>query len=117
LKPGAPLLPDRSSESGGNELFKIAWFTTQNLCSAEAELRDSPTAVSLRKPEWINQTGSGMYHPIVKELVLPGQQEGVQTNPDSTERFGFCQAQTGIDSVGKMATTFFGTLAYGIASR
>ena len=27
-----------------------------------------------------NQTGSGMYHPIVKEQVIPGQLEGLQTN-------------------------------------
>jgi hypothetical protein len=31
-----------------------------------------------------NQTGSGMYHPIVKEQVLPGQLEELQTNPDCT---------------------------------
>jgi hypothetical protein len=35
-----------------------------------------------RNPFEANQTGSGMFHPIVKELELPGQQEGVQTNPD-----------------------------------
>ena len=31
-----------------------------------------------------NQTGSGLYHPIVKELVLPGRQEELRTNPDYT---------------------------------
>src|ERR1700676_3639203 len=33
-----------------------------------------------------------MYHPIVKELVLPGLQEGQQTNPDTTETLSNCQA-------------------------
>jgi hypothetical protein len=33
-----------------------------------------------------------MYHPIVKELVLPGLQEGQQTNPDTTETLSTCQA-------------------------
>ena len=32
-----------------------------------------------------SQTGSGMYHPIVKEQVLPGQLEGQQTNADNSE--------------------------------
>jgi len=27
-----------------------------------------------------------MYHPIVKEQVNPGQLEGLQTNPDTTEQ-------------------------------
>jgi len=31
-----------------------------------------------------NQTGSGLYHPIVKELVLPGRQEELRTNHDYT---------------------------------
>src|SRR5271156_3332445 len=39
-----------------------------------------------------NQTGSGMYHPIVKEQVNPGQLEGLQTNPDTTEQVPKCQA-------------------------
>ena len=39
-----------------------------------------------------NQTGSGMYHPIVKEQVNPGQLEGLQTNPDTTEQGSKCQA-------------------------
>jgi hypothetical protein len=33
-----------------------------------------------------------MYHPIVKEQVNPGQLEGLQTNPDTTERAARCQA-------------------------
>jgi hypothetical protein len=33
-----------------------------------------------------------MYHPIVKELVLPGLQEGQQTSPDTTETLSNCQA-------------------------
>jgi hypothetical protein len=32
-----------------------------------------------------NQTGSGLFHPIVKEQVLPGQLAGLKTNPDTTE--------------------------------
>jgi hypothetical protein len=39
-----------------------------------------------------NQTGSGMYHPIVKEQVNPGQLEGLQTNPDTIEPYLKCQA-------------------------
>jgi len=39
-----------------------------------------------------NQTGSGMYHPIVKEQVNPGQLEGLQTNPDTIEPCPKCQA-------------------------
>src|SRR6202030_1557911 len=39
-----------------------------------------------------NQTGSGMYHPIVKEQVIPGQLEGLQTNRHSTDPPSKCQA-------------------------
>ena len=38
-----------------------------------------------------NQTGSGMYHPIVKERELPGRLEGLQTNPDTTHTPSRCQ--------------------------
>jgi hypothetical protein len=40
-----------------------------------------------------NQTGSGMYHPIVKEQVLPGQLEELQTNLHPTETQFQSQAQ------------------------
>jgi hypothetical protein len=40
---------------------------------------------ALRNPFRANQTGSGMFHQIVKEQVLPGQQEGVQTNANYIE--------------------------------
>jgi hypothetical protein len=40
-----------------------------------------------------NQTGSGLYHSIVKELVLPGLQEGLRTNPYSTDIYGGCQEE------------------------
>ncbi|MGH9699988.1 MAG: hypothetical protein ACRD52_11090, partial [Candidatus Acidiferrales bacterium] len=38
-----------------------------------------------------NQTGSGLIHPIVKEQVIPGQLEGLQTNPNPTEAPQICQ--------------------------
>ena len=47
-----------------------------------------------------NQTGSGLFHPIVKEQVLPGQLEGLQTDPHPITRFTPSQAQIQI---------FFGT--------
>jgi hypothetical protein len=34
-----------------------------------------------------------MYHPIVKELVLPGQLEELQTNPHATETHFQSQAE------------------------
>lgn len=40
------------------------------------------------------KTGSGMYHPIVKEQVIPGQLEGLQTNPHSRDAPLFCQAHS-----------------------
>ena len=39
-----------------------------------------------------NQTGSGMYHPIVKEQVIPGQLEGLQTNRHPIKSSLYCQA-------------------------
>ena len=46
-------------------------------------------------PKWAarNQTGSGLFHSIVKEQVIPGQLEGLQTNPNPTETFRSCQPQ------------------------
>jgi hypothetical protein len=38
-----------------------------------------------------NQTGSGLFHPIVKEQIIPGQLEGLQTNPHPTEATTLCQ--------------------------
>jgi len=40
---------------------------------------------------WANQTGSGLYHSIVKEQVLPGQLEGRQTIANSTDATLSCQ--------------------------
>ena len=37
--------------------------------------------VSVHPKQETNQTGSGLYHPIVKEQVLPGQLEGVADEP------------------------------------
>ncbi|MGC1580206.1 MAG: hypothetical protein WA766_01920, partial [Candidatus Acidiferrales bacterium] len=53
--------------------FYIARFHSKSHC----KFREGKP---LRNPFWANQTGSGMFHQIVKELVLPGLQEGVQTN-------------------------------------
>src|SRR6202041_1863727 len=39
-----------------------------------------------------NQTGSGLFHPIVKEQVLPGQLAGLKTNPDTIETYPGSQA-------------------------
>jgi hypothetical protein len=39
-----------------------------------------------------NQTGSGMYHPIVKEQVLPGQLEGLQAIRNYSDVPFPCQA-------------------------
>jgi len=39
-----------------------------------------------------NQTGSGLFHPIVKEQVIPGQLEGLQTNPNLIDSPLLCQA-------------------------
>ena len=35
-----------------------------------------------------------MYHPIVKEQVIPGQLEGLQTNPDTIETTSASQHDT-----------------------
>jgi hypothetical protein len=35
-----------------------------------------------------------MYHPIVKEQVIPGQLEGLQTNPDTIETASASQHDT-----------------------
>src|SRR5215469_13741999 len=40
-----------------------------------------------------NQTGSGMYHPIVKEQVFPGQLEGLQTNVNYRDWMLLCQGE------------------------
>jgi len=47
-----------------------------------------------------------MYHPIVKEQVLPGQLEGQQTNPDFTGArrdcqhvFAICLSDLGLSSI------------------
>jgi len=37
-----------------------------------------------KREQKANQTGSGLYHSIVKELVLPGRQEELRTNPNLT---------------------------------
>jgi hypothetical protein len=39
-----------------------------------------------------------MYHPIVKEQVIPGQLEGLQTNHHSTEAPSKCQALTPVEN-------------------
>jgi hypothetical protein len=33
-----------------------------------------------------------LFHPIVKEQIIPGQLEGLQTNPHPTEASVMCQA-------------------------
>ena len=35
-----------------------------------------------------------MYHPIVKEQIIPGQLEGLQTNPDTIETASASQHDT-----------------------
>jgi len=40
------------------------------------KFRDDRNELSNRLVVSQNQTGSGMYHPIVKEQVIPGQLEG-----------------------------------------
>ena len=54
---------------------------------------NSQIAYRLGTPKAIdkNQTGSGLIHPIVKERVIPGQLEGLQTNPNPTEARHSCQ--------------------------
>jgi hypothetical protein len=47
-----------------------------------------------RNPFRANQTGSGMFHQIVKELVLPGLQEGLRTNGDYSLTTIACQQRT-----------------------
>ena len=39
-----------------------------------------------------------MYHPIVKEQVIPGQLEGLQTNRHSTEAPSKCQALMSVEN-------------------
>jgi hypothetical protein len=50
---------------------------------------DSSSAVARRQQQ---KTGSGMYHPIVKEQVIPGQLEGLQTNRHPNKAPSHCQA-------------------------
>jgi hypothetical protein len=49
---------------------------------------DSSSAIARRQQQ---KTGSGMYHPIVKEQVIPGQLEGLQTNANYTDSPLLCQ--------------------------
>jgi hypothetical protein len=55
-----------------NELFTSLGFHSKSLSESAKQ--------ASRNPFRANQTGSGMFHQIVKELELPGLQEGVQTN-------------------------------------
>jgi len=45
-----------------------------------------------KREQKANQTGSGLYHSIVKELVLPGRQEELRTNPNLTDAVAQSQA-------------------------
>ena len=62
---------------GKNELVTSLGFHSKSLREFAKQ--------ALRDPFRANQTGSGMFHQIVKEQVLPGQQEGVKTNADYIE--------------------------------
>jgi hypothetical protein len=59
-----------------------------------------------------------MYHPIVKEQVNPGQLEGLQTNPDITERVAKCQALICCEKIDYLWISFaLGTIAWSSAAR
>jgi hypothetical protein len=59
---------------------------SRNLRFGKSEKRTVDRSVSQK-----NRTGSGLFYPIVKEQELPVQQEGVQTNPNTTDEQGICQ--------------------------
>jgi len=59
---------------------------SRNLHSGKTEKRTVDRSVSQK-----NRTGSGLFYPIVKEQELPVQQEGVQTNPNTTDARPTCQ--------------------------
>jgi hypothetical protein len=42
-----------------------------------------------------NQTGSGLFHSIVKEQNIPGQLEGLRTNANYSDWMLACQARFG----------------------
>jgi hypothetical protein len=64
----------------------------ENQCLPKQTLKLNPLHPgSLRYAE-SNQTGSGLFHSIVKEQIIPGQLEGLQTNPHPTESIDSCQS-------------------------
>ena len=75
----------------GNELFKSLGFTPP------PDTGDGVFSNSFRprlQEQKANQTGSGLFHSIVKELVLPGRQEELRTNANSTHALPQSQAPT-----------------------
>ncbi len=99
----------------GNELFKSLGFTlspgTIGTEGLPQGLIRSDQRVILKSPDGhptrkfgigrntkTNQTGSGLFHSIVKEQVLPGQLEGLRTNPNLIDADPDCQ---GINSCRK----------------
>ena len=89
LKPDVSTVPAEAATIGTNCLNRSVFISTSNTKQKILKLLLSRYTRNKRQ----NQTGSGLFHPIVKEQVLPGQQEGLQTNPDATGAFPFRQAQ------------------------
>ena len=75
------------SEPGSNSHLKLVLVNfSRNLRFGKSEKRTVDRSVSQK-----NRTGSGLFYPIVKEQELPVQQEGVQTNPNTTDATLSCQ--------------------------
>src|ERR1700691_3105188 len=64
-----------------SDLHRVATISNELQIARFISIRLAPVHLE----QGSNQTGSGMYHPIVKEQVLPGQLEELQTNPHPTE--------------------------------
>jgi hypothetical protein len=83
------------SEPGSNSHLKLVSRCPQRGIGTNSRTR----SVFLKWPSFRytrnksrNQTGSGLYHPIVKERILPGRLEGLRTNADSTHHLPESQA-------------------------
>jgi hypothetical protein len=81
------LKPDVSTVAAKPRSERTVKSLGLSLTSNKVQSKTSQFAYCLGTPEAIdqNQTGSGMYHPIVKEQVLPGQLEGVLMSFDITD--------------------------------
>jgi len=86
LKPDVTTVSTCVATIGTNLLHRSVYPTPYTEAGLYSNSHSSACA-----DEQANQTGSGLYHSIVKEQVLPGQLEGRQTIANSTDATLSCQ--------------------------